>query len=330
MRGIVNGSVTGSSSSTDDPYTAGISDAQAQAALNGTSTSSTLQQGLGIAGVLGTAGFSAEQSTVKAFETGNPLQGALGDAAAGAQIGMLAGPLGAAIGAGAGAALGASAGLIGLVSGEAGNLGARDYYEKSILPSLNSASLNPGGDYQSAVSDIGKIASDGMAYMTTKFGASAANWVNSNYLTKETDVLLQKVEDTAAGGRQYVTMSAGQFHTGGTIAGFGDLATSSNEGFIHAMLNETVMNPAASMTHAPALSAMQRGASQSDIAAMYLAGAKPQSSSGGGDSYRGGDVHVHTLDTKTMEGWLKGGGARLITKHTNNFKSVYAGDGISG
>lgn len=331
-RGIVNGTVTNGD---NDLFTAGISDAQAQAAINsgtiGTQPGGGLQQGLGIAGTVGTAGYSAEQTTVKAFESGNALQGALGDAASGAAIGSVIAPgIGTAIGAGIGAAVGASAGLLGMVTGEGGNLAARDYYEKNVLPTLESL-MTSTGDYQTDVSNVGKTAGDAVAYMQDHFGRSAAHWVENNYLDKEAAKVLKRIEDTAAGGRQYIGKSAVQFHTGGTIAGFGDLATSSNEGFIHAMLNETVMNPAASMTHAPYLSAMQSGASHADIAAMYLAGAKPSSSS---SSPSGGDTHHHwnvnALDAKSFDGFLKNGGARQITKHTNNYNSQYAGDGISG
>jgi len=336
------GSLTGDSDSmtmarqagangTDDSVgTAASQQVQGSNAAAAGAGGNSLAKGLGLLGVVGTAGYSAEQSTVKAFDTADPLSGAIGDASAGAQIGSLFGPEGTLIGAGVGAAVGASAGLLGMAMGEGTNLGARSYYEKSVLPTLEGDMTNPGGDYQSAVSDVGKTASDAMAYMSTHFGAPAARWVNANYMQKETAAVLTRIEDTAKAGRQYTTRSAAQFHTGGTIHDFGSFGTSSNEGFIHAMLGETVMNTQASNTHGAALNAMQGGATTSDIASMYLAGSKPTSS--GGQS--GGDTHHHwdvnTMDAKSFERFLKDGAARQITKHVNTYASQYAGDGISG
>lgn len=319
----------------DSTTMAGISDANA--AQQASSTASTVTKGMsgtashlsGLAAA-GMGAYTAEQTTVKAFETGNPLQGAVGDAAAGASIGMLAGPVGAVVGAGIGAAVGASAGLVGMVSGEAGQLGARSYYEKDVLPTLEGYMSSSGSDYQSAVSQVGSTSGQAMAYMVQHFGQSAADWVNSNYMQKEVTLVLSRIEDAAAGGRQYTTLSAAQFHTGGTVTGFGSFGTSSNEGFIHAMLGETVMNTQASSVHAPVLSAMQSGASASDVASMYLATAKP---SGGSVQQPSGDTHnwsVNALDAKSFSTFLKQGGAQQIVKHTNTYASQYAGDGISG
>jgi hypothetical protein len=297
----------------------------ATAATGGAATAA-----LGIAGA-GMGAYSAYQSTVSAFEKGAPLQGALADASAGAALGALGGPIGMLIGAGAGAGLGASAGLLGMVSGEAGNLGARDYYEKNVLPSLESSMTLSTTDFQSAVSSVGNTATQAMAYMQSHFGASAADWVQQNYMQKEVQEVLASIEDKASGGRQYLAMSASQFHTGGMIDDFGSLSTSSNEGFIHAMRNEFVMNTQAAATHGSALSAMNGGASVGDVASMYLAQARPSSSMSMHSS--GGDTHhwsVNALDGPSFSRFLKNGGAQQIVKHTNGFKSQYAGDGISG
>jgi len=297
----------------------------------GTAASSTsnAMSTLGGAAAIGMGGFSAAQTTVKAFESGDPLQGTLGDAAAGASIGMLGGPIGALIGAGVGAAVGAAAGLTGMVSGEAGKLGARDYYRKSVFPQLESYLNNTSTDYQSAVSQVGSTADQALTYMRVHFGRDAAAWVENNYMQKEVARVLARVEDAAAGGRGSLARSAVQFHSGGTIGGFGDLATSGNEGFIHAMLGETVMTPNATRAHGPALNAMLNGASSSDIAAMYLAGSRPFTS-----APSGGDTHHHysisALDAKSFSSFLKNGGAQTIVKHTNRYASQYAGDGING
>jgi hypothetical protein len=177
---------------------------------------------------------------------------------------------------------------------------------------------------------VGKTASDAMAYMSQHWGAQSAQWVNANYMQKETTSVLQRIENSAKGGRQYTTLSASQFHTGGTISDFGSFGTSSTEGFVHAMLGETVMNTQASSTHAPALSAMQGGASSGDIASMYLAGSKPSGSAAASPSGGDNHFHIHAWDTKGVDSWLKNGGARQITKHQNTYATQYAGDGVSG
>lgn len=281
------------------------------------------------AGAAGGA-FEAGSSIYNAFETGGvkgTLSGMLGGAAGGAMIGSLFGPEGTVIGAGVGAIAGLAAGIFGSIFGENKKHKARDYYNQSILPTLEQAANNPNyGDFQSAIANVNSTAAQGLSYMQQKFGKDAGNWVNDNYMKKEVLRVDAMISNSAEGGRQFTQMSASQFHSGGTIGGFGSFATSSTEGFIHAMLGETVMNPAASSTHAAALSAMNSGAGAADIAGAYLA----KSGSMGSNSRSGGEnhFHVHTLDTKTMEGWLKNGGAKLITRHQNNYAGAYAGDGI--
>lgn len=166
--------------------------------------------------------------------------------------------------------------------------------------------------------------------MTGKYGLDAANWVNNNYMKKEVALVDAKLTNLAKGGSEYTGLSAAQFHTGGSITGFGDLGTSANEGFIHAMLGETVMNPGAAAAHAPYLSAMNGGAGASDMAAMYLQaagkGSSPAAASSGGDTH----FHVHTLDTKTMKSWLRDEGASMITQAQNRNTGRYSGEGTIG
>jgi hypothetical protein len=267
--------------------------------------------------------------TDAAFKSGSAsgmLKGAMGDAMAGAAIGSVIPGIGTLVGAGIGAAVGLASGAIGMIMGEGGKLAARDYYEKTLFPALEKDRNNAsGGDYQSAIADINKTASDGMTYMEQKWGRGSADWVENNYLRKEQVLALSEITTRARGGGYAVSMSASQFHDGGDITGFGDLATSTNEGFIHAMLGETVVNPAANATHGPAVRAMNAGASQDDIAQMY---------GGGGGSGGGGDTHHHyninALDPKSFDSFLRGGGARSIVKALNQQATRYAGDGISG
>jgi hypothetical protein len=254
------------------------------------------------------------------------MKGMPGDAMAGMAIGSMFGPEGALIGAGVGAAVGLIAGVSGAIMGEGGRLAARDYYKKSIFPQIeNDRNGYQGGDFQSAIADVNKQAADGLTYMRSKWGGSAADWVNQNYLRKEQILAVGEIGARAKGGSYAVNMSAKQFHTGGLIDGFGDLATSSTEGFIHAMLGEAVINPSVARTHAPAIDAMQSGASPAEVASMYRGA---DGTSGGGDTHH--HYNINAIDAKGFDSFLRNGGARQIVKHVNNFASQYAGDGISG
>jgi hypothetical protein len=279
------------------------------------------------AGVAGYEGYEDTKSDFKSGTAGGTMKGMLGDAMAGMAIGSLFGPVGALIGAGVGAAVGLIAGVTGAVMGEGGRIPARDYYKKTIFPQIEKDRNGyGGGDFQSAISDVNKQASDGLTYMRSKWGGSAADWVNQNYLRKEQILAVGEIGARAKGGSYAVSMSAKQFHAGGAIDGFGELSTSPNEGFIHAMLGEAVINPTAASTHAPAIGAMNSGASPAEMASMY------RGADGSGSS--GGDIHHHynisAIDAKGFDSFLRNGGARQIVKHVNNFASQYAGDGISG
>ena len=298
-----------------------------------TTDASSLSSAGSMLGTLSSVGFgayTAEQSTQNAFLKGDSLGGAMGDASAGASIGMLAGPEGALIGAGIGGALGLAAGAFGAVSGYGARFGARQYYLKSIMPQLTQMmSFPPAGDWMASVSTVNQTAADGRTQMVRQFGRDAADWVNNNYMKKYVSMIDQRLETSDKGGAQLMQRNGNQFHSGGRITGFGDLGTSSNEGFIHAMLGETVINPSASSQHANAISAINSGASSAEIAAMYLRASSSggmQTSAAGGDTH----IHVHTLDTKTMSSWLRDGGAQMITQHQNRNASRYSGEGVGG
>jgi len=325
--GIGSGGSTASSGSYDfnGPMTGDTPDLRSAGAA---SASWLGQNGGALLGAAG-GGYNAYSGTVSAFKTGNPLTGAAADAGEGALIGSIVPGVGTAIGAAVGAAIGGGSGLAGAFSGEGGKLSARDYYNKQVFPALNNMMMHPNGDFQTAISAADQLAANALNYMGQHYSMNAANWVNDNYMKKELQKVVTTIADTAQGGRQFTQMNAMQFHSGGTITGFGDYATSYNEGMIHAQLGETVMTPGASATHGAMLAAMNSGASAADIASRYLAG----SGAGGmsAQSGSGGDTHfhIHTLDTRTMQGWLKTGGAQMINKHLNDFNSQYAGDGIA-
>lgn len=282
----------------------------------------------GIAGA-GFAGYEMYQDTTADFKSGSlggTLKGTMNDAMEGAAIGSIVPGIGTAVGAAVGAAVGLASGIAGMVMGEGGNLAARNYYRQSLLPAIEAERNSSDSDYQGAISRVNRIASQGMMYMSQHWGQGAAAWVNANYLKKEQALADSQIEGRAKGGSYAVSMSASQFHSGGDITDFGDLATSPNEGFIHAMLGEAVVNPIAAATHRPAISAMNDGASPDDIAAMY---------SGGGSGSGGGDTHYHSwsinaMDSKSFDSFLRNGAARSIVKATNQYTTKYAGDGISG
>jgi hypothetical protein len=298
----------------------------------GSGGSAAIGKGAQIAGAA-YAGYQGYEDTKADFKSGSVsgmLKGTMQDAMAGAVIGSLFGPVGTVVGAAAGALVGLAAGTAGMIMGEGGNLAARDYYKKTLFPEIEKQRNGNGqGDWQAAVSQINRTASDGMLYMSQHWGSGAAQWVDDNYLKKEQQLALSELESRAKGGAQYVGMSANQFHSGGPITGFGSYGTSSNEGMIHAMLGETVMNPSASSQHGAVLNAMNSGADATDVARMYLGAGSSSSASGGG-----GDTHHHwtvnAVDARGFESMLRNGGARLIVKHTNQYASQYAGDGISG
>ena len=52
-----------------------------------------------------------------------------------------------------------------------------------------------------------------------------------------------QIQQEERGGRSLTAMSAAQYHTGGYINDFGDLATGPDEGFIHAQRGELMLTP---------------------------------------------------------------------------------------
>ena len=93
------------------------------------------------------------------------------------------------------------------------------------------------------------------------------------------------------------------------------------------MLNETVMNPAASSTHGPYLGAMNAGASPSDVAAMYLKGAAPAASPAAAGDTTHHHWNVSAMDARSFKDFLvNGGGMDTIAAATNKRDTRYAGD----
>ncbi len=309
--------------------------AGANTALGGSATASA---GLNAAGSLvgaGVGAYSGFQGVLSGFEAGSAggvLSATMGGAQLGGAIGSLAGPLGTAIGAGIGAAAGAVVGIVGDITGEGNRLGAASYYKQTMLPQFEKAAQDyfngTSSSSEAALGQVASIAQAGDRAIAAKFGGTAASWVRSQYTDKEEAEVAREINQLAAGGHDYVKTSAVQFHTGGFFGGFGDLSTSSSEGFIHAMLGEAVVNPVAAATHSPYIGAMNAGASESEIAGMYL---RNSSRDGAGASASGGDTHHHwnvqTMDAHSFKQFLseRGGMDAIVSANTKR-NSLYNGE----
>ena len=214
---------------------------------------------------------------------GGGLQGALGGAKIGAEFG---GPAGAAIGAAAGA-------IIGLI-GFGGRQKAEKYDKYTLRPQIAQEFLGYQSgaiDYATAYSDFDKMGLD--AKETVKqYGSSGLSYYNDTIATEIRNTQARLTREQKA-GRSEFGFTAAQFHGGGRITDFGSFATSSTEGFIHALADETVMNKNASMRHPQLIDSLNNGASASDIAAMYGPKQAPAASSGGTTN-----LHFHSHDAK--------------------------------
>lgn len=296
------------------------------AAANGLSTA------LGMAGAVGGA-YAGTEGVIDSFHQGG-LNGALKATMSGAEMGAAVGSiipgLGTVVGGAVGAAIGLGVNLTGDIMGEAGKFAARDYYKSTLFPQLEDIekqfNSGGGGDYLAAISKANSTEATGMSYMSMKWGSDAANWVKANYLDKETQKVVGDITRLAGGGREYMAKTAAEFHTGGQITSFHDFATSTNEGFIHAMLGEGIVNTNAMNTHAPMVHAMNAGADPVQMASMYLQASGSRSAGASSVNY-----HTHNysaLDMKSFKQFLDGGGTKTINEAQNRRAALYAGDAI--
>ena len=301
----------------------------------GGAASHTGSTALGVAGAA-TASYGAGNEIWGGLQQGGAksyMGNALAGAGAGASIGMLFGPVGALIGAGIGAAVGLGASAIGSIFHVAGHSKARKYFHDQLDPEIQHDVADfrtGGGDFQTAISGINKTASEGMIYAQKNFGNEAASYMMNTYLAKDVTTAVGEISRLAKAGMAGLKTSAAQFHDGGSITGFGSFATSSTEGFIHAMLGETVMNRNASTNplHAPALAGINSGADAATLAAHYLS---KMTGGGGAGTPAGGDTHHHwdvtTLDAKSFRDMLRDGGAEAISGELNYYTGQYSGAG---
>ena len=76
---------------------------------------------------------------------------------------------------------------------------------------------------------------------------------------------------------------------------------------------------------------MNGGASEAEMAAMYLraSGSSPSMGAGGGTTHQH-QWNVNAIDTDSFRKMLRGGGSAVVAEETNKYVTRYAGDAASG
>jgi hypothetical protein len=234
--------------------------------------------------------------------------GALGGAMSGMQLGMsVAGPWGAA----AGAVGGAVIGLLGF----GGRAQAASYWAKQGRPHMDQtdqAFATGAMPYMDAYNDMNSLEVEARN-ATNKMG-----WGGSRYFGDTIKPTLErekrKFTQEERAGRGNFTVSTAQYHTGGLVDDFYGLATSSDEGFIHARRGEIVVQPQAARQHAPLIHAMNAGASSEQVAKSYQSTMQSATArqSGGGD--RTVNMNFASLDSKST--------ARLFMENKHHVRAA--------
>jgi hypothetical protein len=274
---------------------------------------------LGIASAAVGTGMALSQEWAAGNTGAAVLTGAMGGAAIGTSI--MPG-IGTAIGAGVGALVG----FIGSLFSDHGLEKAQQYNLHTVIPSLQQELQNFNGGntgYDQATLDLNNLMVQAQNQCKS-FGTAAVTYYNST-IVPEIQQAEQQVASENEGGRQNVKMSAAQFDSGGPITSFGSMSTGPFSGFIHASLGERVMTPMASMMYGSTLDAMNAG---ENALAMMRRSAPLGSGSSPGDG-RALHVHIHTLDSKTMDHWARNGGAQWLQSVVNGNVSRYSGKALS-
>ena len=274
-------------------------------------------------GILGGT-LMAASSIYAANQDSNPIAGAVGGAMggmeAGAAIGSIVPGIGTVVGGVIGAIAGGIGGLLAGIFGDKGRGQAEGLDVNTIQPEI----AKDMQEYESGQTGYSAIAMDLSNLMasakkqTTPWGSGARIYFQSN-IEPEINAALTSIQKQQASGRSAVTLSAGQFHSGGWTGDFGDLATSEDEGFIHARANEFVVQPRAAMSHGPLLSAINSGS------VTYSNQVQPRmpASMGGG----GATITIQALDAKSVAQWAKAGGGRALVSAINQAQTQYSGIG---
>ncbi len=223
---------------------------------------------------------------------GGALQGALGGAQLGAEF---AGPAGAAVGALAGA-------VVGLI-GFGARSKAETYDKHQVKPRIKDdlqAFESGTTDYQTVYDDMDTMSRDAKT-ATKAFGSGGLAYYNDT-IKGEIQAAQARLTRENKAGRSSFGFTAAQFHEGGRISGFGSLATTGDQGFIHAQKDEFMVRQQPAMEHSAALQYINAGASHSDMASYYGGGgATSQAPANDGPDVH---LHFHTPDPKSAHRFL--------------------------
>jgi hypothetical protein len=282
---------------------------------------STPDAASGSSKLLGEAGaaFSAGVGLWGAHESNGGFGGALGGAASGAELGMMVGgPMGAAIGAGAGAIIG--------FFGVGGTAKAKKYDKETVRPAIaQERAAFEGGqtDYLTAYGDLESL--DNAAKKATNQMGSGGQHYYQDTIKKEILGLESTMTRMSKAGRGRLSFTAAQYHGGGDIDNFGDLATSPTEGLIHAELGEFMVKPSAAAQNRSTLRQMQAGASIDSMVDSYRSTMQTNSAQ---QAQRQGDVtanlHFHSFDAKGARDMLMNN-APAVRAALNASQSSYGG-----
>jgi hypothetical protein len=264
-------------------------------------------------------------SVYSAYTNSNPTAGAVGGAMggmeAGAALGSIVPGLGTVVGGAIGAVAGGVTGLLAGIFGDQGRGQAEALDVGTIQPTL----LKDMQDYEAGRSGYNSLASELNSVLissknsTASMGSGARSYYGSN-IAPEINAALSSLQKQEIGGRGQVTLTAGQYHSGGMVDDFGDLATSDTEGFIHAMRNEFVVQPSMAQAHAPLLNAIQSNS------VSYASSVQPRmpASSGSGAAV---NLTIQAIDSKSVATWAKGGGGLALMAALNQAQRQYSGVG---
>jgi len=269
---------------------------------------------------VGGAAVTGAMGLYSAYENSDPVGGAISGAMSGAEIGTAFAPgVGTVIGALAGGVAGLLAGLF----GDKGKGEAQDLDWKTIQPGIANElqQFNSGQTgYNQAAQYLDQLQVESIA-QTNSWGSGARSWY-SGHILPEIQAAQAQLAREEKGNRSLVGLSAAQYHTGGIVNDFGDLALNSAEGFILAKRGETMMTAAATSSYAPMLHAMNNGA----ITPAMLRGSQmvPAGAGAGG----GAPIYISAWDAQSVQQWLARGGATQIRQGSNMATSQYGGKGV--
>ena len=267
----------------------------------------------------GGAAITGAMGLYSAYENSSPLAGAVSGAMSGAAIGSAFAP---GIGTGIGAAVGAVAGILAGIFGDKGKSEAQDLDWKTVQPGIASE-LQAYNSGQSGYTQIAQYLDNlqiTAQQQTNSWGSGARSWY-AGHIVPEIQAAQIQLNQEEKGGRSLVGMSAAQYHVGGMINDFGDLALNSSEGFILAQRGEMMMTAGAASTYGPTLHGMNSGA----ISAGALRGNQmvPASSAGGA-----APISITAWDAASVQRWLANGGATQLRQGANVATTQYGGKGV--